>query len=79
MSENTSRTFHNSGSAELVYDMDGHMLGAGESVDVPTPVSDDRIKKLLKSGQLVEVKQTHKIPARKATQPESDAKNGDKK
>jgi hypothetical protein len=57
MSDNTRR-LHNSGATELVYDTEGHVLAAGETVDVEMPVSDERTKGYLKSGELVEIKET---------------------
>lgn len=78
MSENNTKRLHNGGAAEVVYDVEGHILAAGETVELESPLQDERTKALVKSGGLVEVKETHKIPARTAKQPDSDAKNGEK-
>lgn len=49
-----AKNLHNTGGTELVYDGEGHVLAAGESVQVEK--TDVRIRALLKSGQLIELK-----------------------
>jgi hypothetical protein len=67
-----SKSLHNGGSVELVYDLAGHIVGAGETVEVEDP--DARTTAFIKNGSLVELKK--RTPRPKTA---DDDKNGDKK
>lgn len=79
MSDNSTKRLHNSGATEMVYDGEGHIIAAGESITVEAPLTDDKTKSLVKSGRLVEVKEPYKTPARTASKSTGDAKNGEQK
>ena len=50
------KKLHNTGATELVYDLDGHAVAAGETVVVEK--TDARTRALLKSRALLELKES---------------------